>query len=80
MTVICNLHSLEMARLYCDRLIGMAAGKVVFDGSPAMLTDAAAHSLYNTAGDDPSNTDATLSDRFGLPAPIVGNAVALPSN
>ena len=76
MTVICNLHSLEMARLYCDRVIGMAAGKVVFDGSPAMLTDAAARSLYDTAGDDPSNTDATLSDRFGLPAPIVGNAVA----
>ena len=25
-TVICNLHSLDLARSYCDRLIGMAAG------------------------------------------------------
>ena len=30
-TVMCNLHSLEIARGYCDRLIGMAAGAVVFD-------------------------------------------------
>ena len=39
-TVLCNLHSLDLARSYCDRLIGMAAGRVVFDGAPAALTDA----------------------------------------
>ena len=33
-TVLCNLHSLDLARSYCDRLIGMAAGRVVFDGAP----------------------------------------------
>src|SRR6202165_4774737 len=38
-TVICNLHSLDLARLYCDRIVGMAAGAIVFDGAPAMLTD-----------------------------------------
>ena len=38
-TVICNLHSLDLARSYCDRLIGMSAGRVVFDGAPATLTD-----------------------------------------
>ena len=25
-TVLCNLHSLELARTYCDRLVGMAQG------------------------------------------------------
>ena len=40
-TVLCNLHSLDLARGYCDRLIGMAAGRVVFDGAPGELTDAA---------------------------------------
>ena len=39
-TVLCNLHSLDLARTYCDRLVGMAAGRVVFDGAPAALTDA----------------------------------------
>src|SRR6185437_8906328 len=37
-TVLCNLHSLDLARSYCDRLIGMAAGRVVFDGAPSALT------------------------------------------
>jgi phosphonate transport system ATP-binding protein len=45
-TVICNLHSLDLARSYCDRLIGMAAGRIVFDGAPAALTDSAARDLY----------------------------------
>ena len=45
-TVICNLHSLDLARSYCDRLIGMAHGRVVFDGAPAALTDAVAQDLY----------------------------------
>ena len=46
-TVICNLHSLDLARTYCDRLIGMSAGRVVFDGAPAMLTDQIARELYD---------------------------------
>ncbi|HEY0236877.1 MAG TPA: phosphonate ABC transporter ATP-binding protein [Afipia sp.] len=46
-TVICNLHSLDLARTYCDRLIGMSAGRVVFDGAPAALTDAIARELYD---------------------------------
>jgi phosphonate transport system ATP-binding protein len=45
-TVLCNLHSLELARGYCDRLIGMANGRVVFNGAPSELTDVVAHDLY----------------------------------
>src|ERR1700759_3638594 len=46
-TVICNLHSLDLARGYCDRLIGMSAGRVVFDGVPATLTPQIARELYD---------------------------------
>ena len=45
-TVLCNLHSLELARAYCDRLVGMANGRVVFEGAPGELTDAVARELY----------------------------------
>ena len=45
-TVLCNLHSLDLARSYCDRLVGMAQGRVVFDGAPAALTEAVARELY----------------------------------
>ena len=51
-TVICNLHSLDIARSYCDRLIGMAGGRLVFDGAPAELTDAAAREIYGLEADD----------------------------
>jgi phosphonate transport system ATP-binding protein len=45
-TVICNLHSLDLARKYCDRLVGLAAGRLVFDDVPATLTDHMARDLY----------------------------------
>ncbi len=51
-TVLCNLHSLDLARTYCDRLIGMAAGRVVFDGVPAMLTEHIARELYDLEAND----------------------------
>jgi phosphonate transport system ATP-binding protein len=46
LTVLCNLHSLDIARDYCDRLIGMAQGRVVFDGAPESLSDSVARELY----------------------------------
>jgi len=46
LTVLCNLHSLDIAHAYCDRLVGMANGRVVFDGAPAALSDAQARDLY----------------------------------
>ena len=36
-TVVTNLHTLDTARTYCNRIIGMAAGSVVFDGPPEEL-------------------------------------------
>ncbi len=51
-TVICNLHSLDLARKYCDRLVGLAAGKVVFDGAPAALTEHVARDLYGLESAD----------------------------
>ncbi len=38
--VVCNLHTLDTARAYCRRIIGMAGGHIVFDGPPdAMDTE-----------------------------------------
>jgi phosphonate transport system ATP-binding protein len=45
-TVICNLHSLDLARSYCDRLVGMAQGRVVFNDVPSALTESVARELY----------------------------------
>ena len=53
-TVICNLHALELARQYCGRLVGMASGRVVFDGSPDELTDEAVTELYGMSKEQKS--------------------------
>lgn len=51
-TVIVNLHSLDLARSYCDRLIGMAQGRVVFDDVPEGLTEEVARELYGLEAGD----------------------------
>jgi phosphonate transport system ATP-binding protein len=48
-TVICNLHTLDTARACCNRIVGMAAGRVVFDGPPDALTEAALLAIYGNA-------------------------------
>ncbi len=45
-TVLCNLHDLDIAKEYCTRLIGMTQGRVVFDGPPEALTESEARDLY----------------------------------
>jgi phosphonate transport system ATP-binding protein len=72
-TVICNLHSLEIARTYCDRLVGMAAGAVVFDDATAALTDHAARELYGIAADGSGHPDAAAADA-GIPVGAAGQA------
>ena len=55
--VIANLHTLDTARRYCDRVIGMRDGKVVFDGTPDQLTTGVARDIYGA--DDSFNEAAT---------------------
>ncbi len=50
-TVIANLHTLDTARRYCDRVVGMRDGRIVFDGLPEQLTTGVAREIYG-AGDD----------------------------
>ncbi len=56
--VIANLHTLDTARRYCDRVIGMRDGRIVFDGTPAQLTTGAARDIY---GADDSFNEAYTS-------------------
>jgi phosphonate transport system ATP-binding protein len=70
-TVLCNLHSLDLARGYCDRLIGMSKGAVVFDGTPADLTADVARELYGLEA-------AEVMDGHGIEAPA-GAALAAAS-
>jgi phosphonate transport system ATP-binding protein len=69
LTVLCNLHSLDLARSYCDRLVGIAAGRVVFDDVPAALTEDAARELYGLEANEVIGTE---------PAEISADAASVP--
>lgn len=44
--VIVNIHDVELARRYADRLVGMSGGSVVYDGDAAGLSDAKLKQIY----------------------------------
>lgn len=48
-TVIINIHSVDMARQYADRIIGMRAGEIVFDGPMHEATNAKLNDIYGAA-------------------------------
>jgi phosphonate transport system ATP-binding protein len=45
-TVIVNLHVLELARGYADRIIALRKGEIVFDGTPRELTEEIVERVY----------------------------------
>jgi phosphonate transport system ATP-binding protein len=65
-TVIANLHTLDTARRYCDRVIGMLHGRVVFDGTPEQLTTGVARDIYGadaSFSEDSTSTAIETLDR-----------------
>jgi len=47
-TAIVSLHQVDFARRFADRVIGLARGRVVFDGRPGQFTGAAFDAIYQT--------------------------------
>ena len=58
-TVVTNLHLLQTAKDYCDRIIGMNKGAIVFDGLPSELTEAHAREIYG--GGEPGDEEVELA-------------------
>jgi phosphonate transport system ATP-binding protein len=48
--VLVNMHDVELAKRFADRIIGMREGRVVFDGPPAELTDETLTTIYGGEG------------------------------
>ncbi|HVU13235.1 MAG TPA: phosphonate ABC transporter ATP-binding protein [Phototrophicaceae bacterium] len=56
-----NIHHVDLAKLYCDRLIGIAQGLVVFDDVPAALDDEALERIYRFDRDEQRLTEVPVS-------------------
>ncbi len=44
--IVINMHDVELAKRFADRIVGMAGGSVVFDGSPDRLSDDTLKTIY----------------------------------
>ena len=51
-TVIINIHHVELALEYCDRVIGVRAGSIVFDGKASQVDKAVMERIYGENGDE----------------------------
>ncbi len=62
-TVIVNIHSVEMAKAFSDRILAFKSGKVVFDGTPKQLDETELARIY---GKNPAmNQDQDTSEDDG---------------
>ncbi|MFY0616315.1 phosphonate ABC transporter ATP-binding protein [Shimia sp.] len=68
LTVLVNLHTLDTARAYCDRIIAMRNGRVFFDGSAAQLTDDVVRDIYGTKGLREFNEAVTSTQSISVTA------------
>lgn len=50
--VVVNLHSVELVKDYCTRVIGIAHGRIVFDGPPSQLNDTIIQDIYSDESTD----------------------------
>jgi phosphonate transport system ATP-binding protein len=75
-TVITNLHTLDTARAYCERIVGMAGGRVVFDGKPRDLDAQAVRTIYGTDRDGAGIDETVTSTAINIPVPASANHAA----
>ena len=75
-TVLTNLHHLDTARAYCDRIVAMQGGCVMFDGPPAELTSARVQEIYGVSEDEFDDAGDPAATR---PPPRIAPAAAMPA-
>lgn len=68
--VLINIHEVGLAERYADRILGLTAGELVFDGTPSELTDEAKDVIYRGESFDETSypgVDETVGQRTVAP-------------
>jgi phosphonate transport system ATP-binding protein len=71
-TVVVSLHQVEIARAFCPRTVALRAGRVVYDGATAELTDERLREIYGAELEQISTSARKKS------APSLSNPVLQP--
>ena len=72
-TTVVSLHQVEFAMEYADRVIGLAQGRIVFDGTSNALTDSVLDMIYDQTmpASTPSTSNAHLPNNPTLDLAII---------
>jgi phosphonate transport system ATP-binding protein len=69
---VVSLHQVHFARSYADRIVGLTQGRVVFDGPPDALAQAALERIYAAkAGTAATHDVKEAGVGAGLPLPPI---------
>nr|WP_106782559.1 phosphonate ABC transporter ATP-binding protein [Lysinibacillus timonensis] len=64
MTVVMNIHHVELALTYADRVIGIRSGEIVFDGKTSDVTNEVLSLIYNGEEMEAMGVDeSTISEK-----------------
>ncbi len=68
-SAVVSLHQVDLAKKYGDRILGLAGGRVVFDGQPDELSVRQVEALYQNRLVDPKS--AMPGQLMNIPVPFV---------
>ena len=51
-SILLNLHEIELAKDYCDRVIALRAGKLIWDGRPDEMSEARLEEIYKLSDEE----------------------------
>lgn len=71
-TLVCSLHQVELARINFPRVIGVRAGRIIFDAPREAVTDAMIEALYQHA-----DRNAALPETIEVEASLIPPAPAV---
>jgi phosphonate transport system ATP-binding protein len=72
LTAVVSLHQVDLARRFADRVIGLARGKVVLDGTAAQIDQSALRLIYGEPSRPSAQTASQSStmEKFDEPATV----------
>lgn len=61
-TIIANMHHVDLAKKYSSRIIGVRAGRIVFDGKPEEVNDDTCLKIYGRRLNSNENLGAAVDE------------------
>ena len=60
--ILINIHEVELALEYADRVVGLTDGRVVFEGTPSDLDEEARDTIYRAEAEQPTESSEPDAD------------------